>query len=58
MTAYREGFAELTEDTEEMQGAELGEVTVGTMNIGEIENGGSIPLIRSARRRWGRPLES
>ena len=35
-TAYREGVAELLADAEEMQGAELGEITVGALNVGEI----------------------
>ena len=35
-TVYREGFAELVADAEEMQGAELGEITVGALNVGEI----------------------
>jgi hypothetical protein len=33
---YREGFAEAVKDAEEMRGAELGEITVGALNVGEI----------------------
>jgi hypothetical protein len=33
---FREGYAELLEDAEEMQDAELGEITVGALNVGEV----------------------
>jgi hypothetical protein len=35
-TAFREGFADLMADGEEMQGAELGEITIGDLDVGEI----------------------
>jgi hypothetical protein len=35
-TAYREGIAQLLADAEEMEGAELGEITVGALNVGEV----------------------
>ncbi len=38
-TAYREGTADLLADDEDAAGIELGEITVGALNVGEIGDG-------------------